>query len=149
MIQINKIWVDAVVALYWYFSQRREIPWEKVPYVPRPALIADPVTAWGKRQPKHAERRSILEKVSREQILPLPESKLRPLEPYVSTREKNRERILNEVKRQEYIREVGGTRAMATSSDSMDLLLPRLHGTTGVKEHKRHLYFKEPGYAYY
>lgn len=120
-----------------------------MPFVPRPALIADPVTAWGKRQPKHAERRSILEKVSREQILPLPEGKLRPLEPYVSTREKNRERILNEVKRQEYVREVGGTRAMATSSDSMDLLLPRLHGTTGVKEPKRHLFFKEPGYAYY
>jgi len=133
-----------------YSVTRRDIPWEKVPFVPRPALIADPITAWGKRKPKQEERRSILEKISRETIRPLPESKLRPLQPYVSTREKNRERILNEVKRQEYIREEGGTRAMTTSSDSMDILLPRLHGhTTSVKEPRRVVYFREPGFAYY
>lgn len=124
--------------------QRREIPWEKVPFVPRPALIADPITAFGKRQPKHEERRSILEKINRETIAPLPQGKLRPLEPYVSTREKNRHRILNEVKRHEYIREAGGTRAMTTSADSMDILLPRLHGTTNVQIPHRYVYFEEP-----
>jgi hypothetical protein len=132
-----------------YSVTKREIPWEKVPFVPRPALIADPVTAWGKRKPKTEERRSILEKISRETIKPLPQSKLLPLTPYLSTRDKNRDRILQEVSRQGYIREEGGTRAMASSSDSMDILLPRLHGTTGVKYPKRVVHFSEPGYAYY
>lgn len=138
-------------AYYGSWFQRREVPWEKVPFVPRPSLIADPVTAFGKRQPKQQERRSILEKINRETIRPLPEAKLRPLEPYVSTREKNRERILTEVARQGRIRETGGTQAITTATNDMDLLLPRLHGTAAQpsKSPHRFVYFTEPGYAYY
>lgn len=135
--------------MYWF--QRREVPWEKVPFVPRPSLIADPITAFGKRAPKQEERRSILERINRDTIRPLPESKLRPLEPYVSTRDKNRERILQEVARQERVREAGGTHAITTQSSDMDLLLPRLHGTAAqpTKSPHRFVFFKEPGYAYY
>lgn len=119
--------------------------------MPRPSLIADPVTAFGKKQPKNEERRSILEKINRETIRPLPEAKLRPLEPYTSTRDKNRERILTEVARQERIRGAGGTQAITTNSNEMDLLLPRIHGTATQtsKVPHRFIYFTEPGYAYY
>lgn len=134
--------------LCWF--QRREVPWEKVPFVPRPSLIADPVTAFGKRKPRTEEKRSILEKINRETIRPLPEAKLRPLQPYVSTREKNREKILTEVGRQGRRREEGGSRAIATANEDMDMLLPRLHGTGAAhKSPHRLVYFSEPGYAYY
>lgn len=117
--------------------------------MPRPSLIADPVTAFGKKKPRDEARKSVLERINREKIAPLPESKLRPLQPYVSTRDLNRERILAEVARQGRKREAGGSGAIVTANDDMDLLLPRLHGTSTVKNQKRHVYFAEPGFAYY
>lgn len=129
--------------------QKKPCDWEKVPFVPRPSLIADPVTAFGKKKPRQEARVSILERINREKILPLPESKLRPLQPYVSQRDINRERILSEVAKQGRRREVGGTGSITTANDDMDILLPRLHGTSASKNPRRHVHFSEPGFAYY
>lgn len=136
-------------AMYLVGFQKRDIPWEKVPSVPRPSLIADPVTAFGKTKPRQEARTSILERINREKIVPLPEYKLRPLQPYVSTRDLNRDRILANVAREGRKREAGGSSAIMTANDDMDLLLPRLHGTSANKTERRRVYFAEPGFAYY
>uniref|UniRef100_A0A1L8DCQ9 Uncharacterized protein n=1 Tax=Nyssomyia neivai TaxID=330878 RepID=A0A1L8DCQ9_9DIPT len=128
-----------------YTVTRNEVPWEKVPFVPRPSLIADPVTAFGKTKPKREERKSILDPINRAAIKPK-ESLLRPLEPYVSAREKTRANVLREVKRQEGIRENGGSQAAATDFQSMDSILPRLHRTTDAKTTHRKVFFVSPKY---
>ena len=111
--------------------QRRDVSWEKVPFVARPSLIADPITAFGKRHTGFEERKresSILERINREAIKPKPESHLRPLEGYKSPRDETREKVLNELKRFQTIRDAGGIGSITTDPQSMDLLLPRLHG---------------------
>ncbi|XP_055714831.1 uncharacterized protein CG45078 [Phlebotomus papatasi] len=128
-----------------YTTTRNEVPWEKVPYVPRPSLIADPVTAFGKKKPKHEERKSILDPINRAAIKPK-ESLLRPLQPYVSAREKTRESVLREMKRQEGLREAGGSLAASTDPRSMDSILPRLHYTTDSKTSHRKIFFVAPKY---
>jgi hypothetical protein len=114
--------------------QRREVPWEKVPFVPRPSLIADPITAFGKKKsllPENENRRqengSLVLRLKKE-IKAAPESKLRPLEAYKSPRDLTRERVNNEIHRQQKIREAGGLTPYLTDAQSMDMVLPRLHG---------------------
>ena len=107
------------------------MPWEKVPFVPRPSLIADPITAFGKRHTGYEERKresSILDRIHRETIKPKPESQLRPLEAYKSPRDETREKVLRELHRFQQIRDQGGIGAITTDPQSMDVLLPRLHG---------------------
>lgn len=96
--------------------------WEKVPYVPRPSLVPDPVTAFGRRD--HA-RPSPLEPVARRNILPCAEARLAPLAPYVSPRDRTRERVLAAVGRGERARE---SDPLATPRDHMDLALADAHG---------------------
>ncbi|CAH0550496.1 unnamed protein product [Brassicogethes aeneus] len=100
-----------------YTSSKREIPWEKVPFVPRPSLVPDPITAFGKRKPDRPEpKRSILHPAEREKILPQAGILLEPPKPYVSARDQTREKVFESIRRQESHRE-----------ESMDTLLPRLH----------------------
>lgn len=122
--------------------QRREIPWEKVPCVPRPSLVADPITAFGKRKPKTGQdKTNILERINRDTIKPAPQSSLRPLQPYVSARDMTRERVFKEMGRQAEIREGGGSLAASTDKYSMDVVLPRLHRTAPIKEPHRQVFF--------
>ncbi|KAJ8955773.1 hypothetical protein NQ317_004086 [Molorchus minor] len=73
-----------------YTISKREIPWEKVPFVPRPSLVPDPVTAFGKRPEKQVkvERKSILSPEERAKIKP--KVLLEPVKPYVSARDATR-----------------------------------------------------------
>lgn len=123
--------------------QRRGVDWEKVPFVPRPSLIPDPVTAFGKRQPRKQERVSILEAINREGIEPDPRILARPIDEYLSPRDRNRTRILNESVRKEHVRATG----QGPDRDNMDTVLRRLHGEAPVKPTRRHVIFFEPGYA--
>lgn len=116
------------------FLQRREVPWEKVPFVPRPSLIADPITAFGKKKslfPKDERDRreggSIVQQLKSE-IKAKPLSQLRPLEDYKSPRDQTRDKVSTEIHRQQRIRESGGLTSYFTDSNSMDMILPRLHG---------------------
>lgn len=110
-----------------------EVPWEKVPFVPRPSLIADPITAFGKRKTAGQEREAKEREGSivlrlRKDIKPKPEASLAPLQPYKSPRDLTRERVFNEIHRQQNMRESGGIRSYMTDQQSLDVLLPRLHG---------------------
>lgn len=121
--------------------QRREVDWEKVPFVPRPSLIADPITAFGKRKPRTEEKRSILERINREGIRPNQEILESPIQPYISARDETRNRVLSEVRRSADIR-AGGIRT--TDKFSMDNILPRLHHTAAVRDPHRQVFFAEP-----
>lgn len=109
-----------------------EVPWEKVPFVPRPSLIADPITAFGKRKPAGPERGqeregSIVLRL-RKEIKPKPEASLAPLQPYKSPRDLTRDHVFNEIHRQQRMREAGGIRSYMTDTQSLDVILPRIHG---------------------
>lgn len=114
-------------------TQRREVPWEKVPFVPRPSLIADPITAFGKRKSLLPEKEyrheggSIVQRLKSE-IKAKPLSHLRPLEEYKSPLDQTRERVNIELNRHQRIRESGGLTPYLTDAQSMDMVLPRLHG---------------------
>lgn len=135
------------------------MPWEKVPFVPRPSLIADPITAFGKRKPinyveQPPKKISILEKIKRESIKPDPEVLARPIAPYVSAREVTRNKILEQVRKNAEKRELGGSAAIVTDRNSMDIVLPRAHKaqswTAPVKEnHKRIFFVSDPTYLSY
>ena len=125
------------------YIQRREIPWEKVPFVPRPSLIADPITAFGRRKPKQEDlqRRegSIVSRLNRE-IKAKPEMYLRPLEDIRSPREQTRDKVYNEIRHHQRIRESGGLTTYFTDNQSLDVILPRLHGKSAyvpAAEHRR------------
>lgn len=129
-----------------FFLQRRDVAWEKVPFVARPSLIADPITAFGKRHTGFEERKresSILERINREAIKPKPESYLRPLEGYKSPRDETREKVMKELNRYQTIRDAGGIASITTDPQSMDLLLPKLHGKSdrNIREPHRRPYF--------
>lgn len=124
--------------------QRRDVDWEKVPFVPRPSLIADPITAFGRRKPRSEEQTSILSKINREGIRPNAEILERPIHPYISARDATRNRVLSEVRRNADIREGGGSAALVTDKFSMDKILPRVHNTAAVKDPHRHVFFCEP-----
>lgn len=109
-------------------TSRTPIDWEKVPFVPRPSLISDPVTAFGVRRSDYEQRkRSILDPINRVAIKPNYKIAYQPIEPYVSSREKNRSRILSLVRQHIDTVEAGGNTAARTSRDSLDSQLPRLH----------------------
>ncbi|XP_031620976.1 uncharacterized protein CG45078-like isoform X4 [Contarinia nasturtii] len=127
-----------------YSVTRREVDWEKVPFVPRPSLIADPITAFGKRKPRCEEKVSILDRINREGIKPNQEILDRPIHPYISARDATRNRVLGEVRRNADIREGGGSAALITDKFSMDKVLPRLHNTAAVKDPHRQVFFYEP-----
>jgi hypothetical protein len=116
-------------------QQRREVPWEKVPFVARPSLIADPITAFGKKKPLVTESSmpryegSIVQKLKTE-IKPKAESQLRPLEPYKSPRDITRERVMNELRHHQNIRDAGGIQPYLTDKQSLDCILPKLHGSS-------------------
>lgn len=124
--------------------QRREVDWEKVPFVPRPSLIADPITAFGKRKPRNEEQKSILDRINREGIKPNQEVLNRPIQPYISARDETRNRVRSEVRRSADIRAAGGSAALITDKFSMDNVLPRLHNTASAKTPHRHVFFHEP-----
>jgi hypothetical protein len=122
------------------------VPWDKTPFVPRPSLIADPITAFGKKKPKDQpkKRSSILDKINREAIKPDQKILNSPIEPYISTRDRTRERVLGEVRRQEQSRSGYGGNPLMTSKDSMDVVLHRLHKTSPAQYTHRHVIFSEP-----
>lgn len=104
------------------FFQKREIPWEKVPFVPRPSLVPDPITAYGKRKDKREvkeEKKLICSPSERAKIKP--KELLAPPKPYVSAREATRERVFHAIQRE------GLGQNALPNSDSMDVILPRLH----------------------
>jgi len=128
-------------------QQRREIPWEKVPFVPRPSLIADPITAFGKKKSLLEDKDnrtygSLVQRLKSE-IVPKKLSELRPLGEYESPRDQTRKRVFNEIHRQQKIRDAGGLAPYLTDKQSMDVLLPKIHGTSeGLpkREFKRPIY---------
>ncbi|XP_037947210.1 uncharacterized protein CG45078 isoform X3 [Teleopsis dalmanni] len=109
-------------------STRTPVDWEKCPYVPRPTLIADPVTAFGARRPEREYRKkSILDPINRAAIKPSYRVLNEPIKPYVPARDKNRERVLDMVRQHIETVEAGGNTAARTARDSIDTVLPRLH----------------------
>lgn len=116
--------------------------WEKVPFVPRPSLVPDPVTAFGRRT-RPGARRSVLEPVTKQNIPPLPEAKLAPLAPYVSPRDRTRERVLASIGMRE---RAYAADPLATPRDHMDLVLASAHG---LPQHagRRHVFYSN--YATY
>lgn len=109
--------------------------WDKVPFVARPSLIADPITAFGKRKPLNPDsvvRRegSIVQRLKAE-IKPKPESSLRPLEPYKTPRDITRDKVFDEIRHHQRVRESGGLTPYMTDRQSLDVILPRLHGRSG------------------
>lgn len=115
-----------------------------MPFVPRPSLIADPITAFGKSKPRSEEKRSILERINREAIKPSQAVLDSPIQPYISARDATRNRVLSEVRRTADVRDAGGSAALITDRFSMDNILPRLHNTSAVKAPHRQVFFVEP-----
>lgn len=96
-----------------------------MPTVPRPSLIADPITAFGKRKPRNEEQKSILDRINRAGIKPNQEILNRPIQPYISARDETRSRVLGEVRRSADLRAGGGSASLCTDQFSMDNILPR------------------------
>lgn len=113
-----------------------------MPFVPRPSLVPDPVTAFGRRT-RPGTRASVLEPVTRQNIPPMPEAKLAPLAPYVSPRERTRERVLAAVGQRERAYDAD---PLATPRDHMDVVLAHSHGLPQRAVH-RHVYYSN--YATY
>lgn len=101
----------------------------------RPTLIADPITAFGKKKPLNGSTQppksegSIVQRLKKE-IVPKAQSQLRPLEPYKSPRDQTREKVFNEIHYHQRVREAGGITPYLTDRTSMDVVLPRLHGSS-------------------
>jgi hypothetical protein len=96
-------------------------------------LIADPITAFGKKkalnssaQPANREGSLVLR--LKKEIVPKAQSQLRPLEPYKSPRDQTREKVYNEIHYHQRIRDAGGITPYLTDKTSMDVVLPRIHG---------------------
>lgn len=84
--------------------------------MPRPSLVPDPVTAFGKRKPvQEPQRKSILLPEERAKIKP--KAYLEPVKPYVSAREATKEKVLTGILRN----------TNQPNSGHMDYVLPRLH----------------------
>lgn len=110
--------------------------------MPRPSLVPDPVTAFGRRA-RPGVRGSVLEPVTKQNIAPMPESKLAPLAPYVSPREQTRARVLNAVGFRERAFEAD---PLGTPRDHMDVQLAHAHGRPDHGS-RRHVYYSN--YASY
>lgn len=104
--------------------------------MPRPSLVADPITAFGKRKPAGEEREARKDASTvmriRNEIKPKPLSSLPPLTVYKSPRDLTRDKVFNEIHRQQMLRESGGVRSYMTDNQSLDLLLPRVHGKSQI-----------------
>ncbi|XP_030752693.1 uncharacterized protein CG45078 [Sitophilus oryzae] len=121
-----------------YTTSKREIPWEKVPFVPRPSLVPDPVTAFGKRptkqeleqQQQRPQRKSILDPEERAKIKP--KAVLEPIKPYLTARDRTREKVFCDILR----------KGMAPNEDNIDVVLPRLHKVAECPDlpYKRKMY---------
>lgn len=116
----SRIWNGTNSTDFKKFLQKREIPWEKVPFVPRPSLVPDPVTAFGKKKSPQEEtqkpkRKSILAPEERAKIKP--KAYLEPVKPYVSARELTKEKVFTNILRNH----------TQPNAESMDHVLPRLH----------------------
>lgn len=112
--------------------------------MPRPSLIADPITAFGKRKPLNPDsitqrEGSIVQRLKAE-IKPKPESHLRPLEAYKSPRDLTRDKVANEIRYHQRVRESGGLNPYLTDKQSLDVILPRIHGNSS---HSRELHSRE------
>jgi hypothetical protein len=97
-------------------------------------LIADPITAFGKKKslnPDQPKQEGNLVQRLKMEVKAAPQSKLSPLEPYMTPRDQTRERVQSEIYRQQRLRESGGLTSYFTDSQSMDKVLPRLHGKSG------------------
>lgn len=116
--------------------------WEKVPFVPRPSLVPDPVTAFGRRY-RPGTRPSVLDPVTRQNIAPAPEYKLAPLAPYVSPRDQTRARVLSAVGMRERAFEAD---PLGTPRDHMDVALAQAHGLP-THAPRRHVFYSN--YASY
>lgn len=100
-------------------------------------MIADPITAFGKKkslfpEDEHKRRESsssLIQRIKAE-TKAKPLSQLRPLDEYKSPRDQTRDRVSNEIHRQQKIRQSGGLTSYFTDSQSMDMILPRVHGNT-------------------
>lgn len=136
--------IGLTLALFHRNLQRREVDWEKVPFVPRPSLIADPITAFGKRKPRNQQNTSILDPINRAAIRPNERILNAPIQPYVSARDATRNKVLNEIRRSSELRCAGGSMSASTDKNSMDVVLPRLHNTSTVKIPHRQIFFVEP-----
>lgn len=110
--------------------------------MPRPSLVPDPVTAFGRRS-RAGARPSILDPVVRQNIPAKPESKLAPLAPYVSPRERTRARVLAAVGQRERAYEA---EPLGTPRDHMDVVLAQAHGQPQRAAH-RHVFYSN--YASY
>lgn len=113
-----------------------------VPFVPRPSLVPDPVTAFGRRA-RPGARPSVLDPVVQQNIAPKPEAKLAPLAPYVSPREQTRTRVLAAVGQRERAFEAA---PLGTPRDHMDVVLAAAHGRPQRAPH-RHVFYSN--YASY
>lgn len=91
-----------------------------MPFVPRPSLVADPVTAFGKKKDTQKEvqkshKKSILSPEERAKIKP--KAFLEPIKPYVSARDATRDKVFTSIIRNH----------TQPNAEAMDLVLPRLH----------------------
>lgn len=121
------------------------IDWEKCPFVPRPSLISDPITAFGRCRPeRQMPKSSILDPINRAAIKPSYKVLNEPIKPYVPARDKNRERILTMVRQHIDTIEAGGNTAGRTSRDSLDTVLPRLHRAASESLPVRRETFRNP-----
>ncbi|XP_065371080.1 uncharacterized protein CG45078-like isoform X3 [Calliphora vicina] len=121
------------------------IDWEKCPFVARPSLITEPITAFGRRRPEREERKSsILDPINRAAIKPSYHVLNEPIKPYVPARDRNRERILSMVRQHIDTVEAGGNTAGRTSRDSLDAVLPRMHRAASESLPVRRETFRNP-----
>lgn len=137
-------------ALFLWLLQRRHTPldWEKVPFVPRPSLVADPITAFGKReivQPRQ-NKLYILTPQGRASIKPSQVVLSQPIKEYISARDTTRAKVLSAVKRQDLILDYGAERAALPDRQHMDVVLPQLHRTMPVREKTRVFYSNYASY---
>lgn len=92
-----------------------------MPFVPRPSLVPDPVTAFGKKklqqqeEPQKPQKKYILSPEERAKIKP--KAHLEPVKPYVSARDLTREKVFTSIIRNH----------TQPNAESMDNILPRLH----------------------
>lgn len=94
-------------------------------------MIADPITAFGKRKPvgevaKRPEG-SIVQRLKAE-IKAKPLSHLKPLQPYMTPRDHTREKVATELHYHQRLRNADGIASYLTDKQSLDVVLPRIHG---------------------
>lgn len=79
--------------------QRREVPWDKVPFVPRPSLVPDPVTAFGKKRVTTQDKHILITR-------PLPKIQIKPKilidppKPYISARDATRNKVMSSLRKE-------------------------------------------------